>query len=225
MTSANFDWGLQNYMDGLANKYSDQEFFRSNLFFKPYNHAKRIYIFNTEDFFMLQGYTMVKYWVRPHFTTFQQSILRLLKLAPSQLGLNACLMLATFEYMCNCLDDLKLSPFSFFYFFNYSTRSKIVKGYIYFSQREGIHHVFKNLLSSHKAWKDMFVKISHRTNKELACWMTQLRKLVFPLKWAKMEKKNYEYPLWGLSSKNHTMVDIITKLCENGPHDILDIMG
>ena len=73
---------------------------------------------------------------------------------------------------------------------------------MYFTQRISIFHVFENLLSSHKAWKDTFVKVSHHINKKLACWMTWLGKVTFPLKWAKMEKKNYEYPLWELSTED-----------------------
>ena len=48
-------------MDSLANKYGDQDFFRRNLFFKPCDHTERVYSFDTKDFFMFHGYTVVKY--------------------------------------------------------------------------------------------------------------------------------------------------------------------
>ena len=92
-----------------------------------------VYKFDMMNFFTFYRTIMEKINLKPPFTLFQQLVLRLIKVAPCQLNLNAWLMLVTFKYLCTYIGGLYPSLFSFFYFFNYSSRTH--GGHIYFTQR------------------------------------------------------------------------------------------
>ena len=154
-------------------------------------------------FLMFYSYPMLRFRVKPFFTPFQRLVLRLLKVAPSQLNLNAWLMMVDFEYLCQCGRELQPSLFILFFFFTYSLWSKTSNGHIYFIQRLNVTHVFDKMPLFYKGWKDMFFKVGQRIENKLSCWMTHARNLAFPLKWSKMEKNNYKYPILELSIKDH----------------------
>ena len=72
-------WGIQDFTDSLMGKYGDDgeaELRMSNIAFELCNMAERVCSFDTEQYFMFQGDTIVKLLIRPPFTTFQQSVLR-----------------------------------------------------------------------------------------------------------------------------------------------------
>ena len=85
---------------------------------------------------------MLRFGVRPPFTLFQQLILWLLKVAPSQLNPNAWLMLIDFESLCKCGKELQLNSFSFF-FLTYSLQSGTNARHIYFAQMSNVTHDFE----------------------------------------------------------------------------------
>ena len=128
---------LPSSMQSLVEKYDSQELERSNMIFRPCDATERVCSYDTEEFFMFQCYTMAKFWVRPQFTAFKRLVLQLMRVAPSQLTTNAWLVLKAFEHIYRGYRNFKPAPYSFFYFFNHSTRSKNNGGYIYFNQRLG----------------------------------------------------------------------------------------
>ena len=54
--------------------------------------------------------------------------------------------------------------------------------------------------------------------------MTHVGNLAFPLKWSKMEKSNYKYPILELSIKDCTVVEVIGDFSK-GLWDIIDILS
>ena len=125
--------------------------------------------------------------VKLPFTIFQWSVLELIRVAPSQLNVNAWLMLVASEYLC-LLFKLCHGSFSFFYFFQHSSRSKGS----YLIKRPSVPYVFTKLSTSQKWWKDTFIKVVRRLEKKGPYWILSTWKLAFPIKWSTMEKKDFQ---------------------------------
>ena len=56
-------WGLQDFADNLTQKYGDDgevELCMSSIVFEPCNTVERVCSFNTEQYFMFQGDTIVR---------------------------------------------------------------------------------------------------------------------------------------------------------------------
>ena len=176
-------------MEALAKRYDKQEWKKSNTCFKTTFYLSWFVTLTWRIFFIFYGIMMEKIGAKPLFTPFQRSILRLLKVGPSQLGLNTWLILITFEYLYTCIEGLELGTGYFFFSFNCSLRTKW--GIIYFSQRPTSTYLLNKIPLLHKGWKDTFFKVQISTNKKILCWITCIEKLAFPLKWFVIEKRSF----------------------------------
>ena len=107
----------------MNKSYEMMELKGRNIFLKACNLSEKVYSFNAENLFMFYKVVIEKFGVKLPFTPFQWLALLSLKLVFSQINMNAWLMLVTFKYLCKHLGDLYPSPFSFFYFFTYSSRT------------------------------------------------------------------------------------------------------
>ena len=61
----------------------------ANISFKPYLSIERVCTFDTKNFFMFYEMVVENIKAKPPFNLFERFILRRLKVATSQLGLNA----------------------------------------------------------------------------------------------------------------------------------------
>ena len=106
LTTANLNWKQREIIKALKGKHDRQEFKRSNMCFEPCLPSKQAYSFGNEKFFMFYGIVVEKTKAKPTFNLFQWLILRRLRLAPSQLGPKAWLILVYFKYVCTYLGGL-----------------------------------------------------------------------------------------------------------------------
>ena len=125
------DWQWHDVVESLVEKRNDGEELRaSNILLELCTLIKRVCNFNIMNFFTFYGIIMNKISVKTLFTLFQWFMLRLMKVAPSQLNPNA---LFAFKFLCMYFDGLHPTIFCFFYLFNYFLRTH--ERHIYFNQR------------------------------------------------------------------------------------------
>ena len=83
-TAAHPNWQRKDAVEALMKKrYKVAKLKRGNIFLKTCSMSERVYSCNTTNSFMFYKEKKEKLDVKPPFMAFQQSVLQLMKLAPS----------------------------------------------------------------------------------------------------------------------------------------------